>query len=98
MDVVVLVSLVFLRGYILTLKDTYYFYQAWNYRIDTMEKGKKEGVLDFEFDLIYVNTKQTPSAGLGDLYEGKNDPNNQCVARYFHVNSVQLKPKKEIDA
>lgn len=96
MDFVILLSFVFFRGYILTVLDTYHLYKTWNSRINTMEKGKKKGTLDFEFDLIYTTTKQTPSYGLGDLYQGKDDLNNMCVAKYFKVNSVQAKTEKQL--
>lgn len=81
----------FVNSYILAVKDSYQFYNTWQYRIETIEKGKKEGIKDYEFEIHLTSRKQSASFGLGDLFDKKNDSNNQTYARYFEIKSIKAK-------
>ena len=93
-DAVIIISFLFVGSYILTFKDSYHFYNNWQNRIETIKKGKKEGIKEFEFEPMYTRCKQSASYGLGDLYPSKKDPNNKTYARYFGIKSINARPNK----
>lgn len=90
-DIVIITSFIFINSYILAFKDSYKFYNIWQERITTIEKGKKKGIQKYEFEPYFTTRKQSASFALGDIYPDKNDINNQYYARYFGVKYIKAK-------
>ena len=94
-DAIIISSFLFINSYLLASKDSYHFYNIWQERIEEIEQGKKKEIEDYEFEPFYTTRKQSASFGLGDIFEGKDDPNNMCYARYFNVKSIKAKTSEK---
>ncbi len=90
-DSIVILCFLFINSYLLTLKDSYHFYNTWQDRIETINEGKKKNIEHYEFSPVYTTRKQSASYGLGDLYPNKKDSNNMTYARYFGIKSIKAK-------
>ena len=94
-DAIIISSFLFINSYLLASEDSYHFYNIWQERIEEIEQGKKKEIEDYEFEPFYTTRKQSASFGLGDIFEGKDDPNNRCYARYFNVKSIKAKTSEK---
>ena len=88
-NVTIISGIALLGSYYYTFIDSYGFYKTWDNRSKIIEKEKKNGKMDFEFNAYITTRKQSASYGLGDLYPTKNDSNNKTFARYFGINSIK---------
>ena len=90
-DCIIILGVIFINSYILTVKDSYHFFQTWQKREEKIESGKKKGIYDYEFESMYTTQRQSASYGLGDIYPEKTSVINKTYARYFDVKSIKEK-------
>ena len=92
-DLSIITAFFYIGDYLILVKDIYQLKSTWDYRINLIETGKKEGQKDFEFYTYNSENKKSPVYGLADLSDKPHSWPNDAIELYYKIYSV--KEKKE---
>ncbi len=90
-DLVLILSFFYIGDYLILVKDIYELKTTWDYRIEQINEGKKEGKKDFEFYEYYSLNKKSPVYGLADINLEAHDWPNDAIELYYELDSVKRK-------
>lgn len=87
----IILSIFYMREYLVLVKDINVVRKTWNYRIETINRGKKQNKKEFEF--YYLDTKNTkaPHYGLADLSDNPKGWPNLAIEYYYKIDSIKIK-------
>ena len=91
LDIAIISTIIYVGDYITLAADINNLRTTWNYRIETIEKGKKEGITDFEFSEYVTLNPKSPQFRLADVSVEAHSWPNDAVERYYGINSLRRK-------
>lgn len=87
--VIVILAIFFVKDYLNSFQDLYHLKNAWNERVEYIEKEKKKGNLELKLYPIFPSTNKNPYYHSVDLSKDKDNWINEIIAKYYNLKSVE---------
>lgn len=88
-NVTLITTFYYIGDYLVLVSDINKLRITWNYRIETINNGKKNNQASFEFSEFITTNKKNPQYGLADINVEEHKWPNDAIERYYEIDSFK---------
>lgn len=89
LDILLILSIIFIKDYANTFLDLHQLKVSWDYRISYIKEQKAQGNYEIQLEPLYSTNSKNPNYYYYDLQADKNTWPNTDVAKYFGLKSIE---------